>query len=128
MTLKFLKLFGPYILIVGLVMMILIQRNTITGKTAKLEAAEVANAQLTEANKANVIALNAVRQQRIDNDAIAEAVAAKLTENGVRETNTRTIIEREVRNDPKVRAWGDTAVPDSLRRALRADQVRKQPR
>ena len=39
-TLAILRKFGPYLLIVALAFVVLFQRNTITGKAAKLDAAE----------------------------------------------------------------------------------------
>lgn len=114
----FFKRFWPLFVIVPLVFVILIQRTTISDKTAKLDLKTAEAAQLSEANKANVAIIEGFAQQRIDNDAIAEAVAARLSNNSVREVNTRTIIERAKQDDPNVRDWADRPVPNSVRRAL----------
>jgi hypothetical protein len=115
---QFAKRFWPLFVIVPLAFVILIQRTTISDKTAKLDLKTAEAAQLSEANKANTATIRAFAQQRIDNDAIAEAVAARLDRNGVREVNTRTIIERAKQDDPQVRDWANQPVPNSVRRAI----------
>ena len=123
-TFAILRKFGPFLLIVALAFVILLQRNTITGKAAKLEAANAEIGNLTDANKSLNVTLKSVASRQPDNDAIATAVAAKLNGNTVREVETRTIIERAKANDPAVRAWGDAPVPSVVRDALRAHSQR----
>lgn len=119
-TFAILRKFGPYLLIVALAFVVLFQRNTITGKAAKLSAAESRIVELNRTNRDQVAVLASVASRQPDNDAIATAVAAKLNGNTVREVETRTIIERAKANDPAVRAWGDAPVPSVVREALRS--------
>jgi hypothetical protein len=119
-ALKLLRRFWPAIPIVGLAVALWFSRED--AKTAKAnEAAAVEHVATVEgANKQLAGALDAIKQQRVDNDAIAAAVAARLGANTIRETNTKTIIEKAVSNDPKVRDWAGAPIPDSVREALRA--------
>lgn len=78
---------------------------------------------LTEANRTLSRTIDMVSRQRVDNDAIAAAVAAELDKNATRETVTRTIIEKAVQNDPVANEWASSPVPDSVRQGLRAGQV-----
>ena len=114
----FIKRFWYVAPLIALAFIVLFQRNTITDRTAKLDASVKAEAQLRETNKANADIIEALSQRRVDNDAIAEAVAAKLGTVKTREVNTRTIIERAKANDPNVRDWADRPIPDSVRGAL----------
>lgn len=119
-TFAILRKIWPYLAIAALAFVVLFQRNTITGKAAKLTAAESRIADLNKANRDNVLTLASIASRQPDNDAIATAVAAKLKGNTVREIETRTIIERARANDPAVRAWGAVPVPISVRSALRS--------
>lgn len=114
----FFKRFWPLFVIVPLIFAVLMMRTTISDTKARLAAKTTEAANLSKANAANVKIIEGFSQQRIDNDAIATAVAAKLNNNGVREVNTRTVIERLKRDDPQVRDWANVPVPDSVRRTL----------
>lgn len=107
-------------LLVGLAVCVLWQRNDLTGTKAELAASEARTRDVTNANQSLSTALTQVRLQRIDNDAIALAVAAKVGKNRDVETHTETIIEKAAQNDPNVRTWADNPLPDSVRDALRA--------
>lgn len=120
-ALALVKRFWYVIPLVGLLITVLVMRNDLTDKTAKLDAANVRVTDVTAANKGLSTALDKVNAARVDNDAIATAVAAKLGTNTVRETNTRTIIEKAAANDPAVRNLVDTPLPDSVRAGLRAN-------
>lgn len=109
---------APYVAIALLVGLFLWQRNSLTAARADVRTATAAIAQLNETNRANVAQMAKVAQARIDNDAIASAVAERLAGNGTRETHTETVIREVMQNDPVSRAWGDTPVPDSVRSAL----------
>jgi hypothetical protein len=104
----------------ALVVTVLLQRNDITSKKAAIDAAATRITDLDNANRNQKAALDKVTAARIDNDAIAVAVAAKLQGNTVRETNTRTIIEKAAANDPVIRDWASEPVPGGVRDALRA--------
>lgn len=119
-TLAILRKFWPLFVIVPLAFIVLFQRNTITGRTAERNAAVARVADVSEANKSLSHALDTVRQARVDNDAIADAVAARIGSNSARLVETRTVIERVKANEPAVRAWGAVPVPSSVREALRA--------
>lgn len=90
---------------------------------ADLKVAQQRVSDVIAANKSLNTALTAVSAQRVDNDAIAAAIAGKLGAIKTRETQTQTIIERAIASDPKTAAWASVAVPDSVRSALRARQV-----
>lgn len=106
--------------IVALVFVVLWLRNDNLAKDGNLKAATTQVTDLTRANKAAQGALDKVTAIRVDNDAIAVAVAAKMGSNTTREVHTNTVIEKAAANDPQVRALVDTPLPDSLRAALRA--------
>ncbi len=104
--------------IVGLSFAVLWLRADISAKAAKLAVADAKNADLTKANKDAQTVIAAFAQQRIDNDAIAELVAAKIKVTNTREVNYQTTIERIAANDPAVRDWRAVPVPASVREAL----------
>lgn len=112
------KRFWFVIPIVALAFIVLFQRNTITGRTAERDAAVKAEAQVREANRSQEETIRRMAGARIDNDAIAEAVAARIGDVRTREVNTRTIIERAKANDPQVRDWADSPIPNGVRGAL----------
>lgn len=119
-ALNFAKTFGPYIAIVGLIMAVLFLRNDVTGARAGEATAlqKAANLQAVNADNARTIA--SMGQQRVDNDAIASAVAAKVGANVTRETRVVTVLKEGQRNDPQVRAWAASPIPGSVRGALNA--------
>ncbi|WLJ71245.1 hypothetical protein [Sphingomonas phage Birtae] len=114
----FIKRFWWIGALVALAFVVLIQRNTITDRTAERDQSKAEAAQLRETNKANEDIMKALASRRVDNDAIAEAVAARLGTVREREVNTRTIIERAKQDDPNVRDWADRPIPNSVRDAL----------
>lgn len=118
-ALALLKRFWYVIPLVGLLITVLVMRNDLTDKTAKLDAANTRVTDVTAANKGLSTALDQVKAARVDNDAIANAVAAKIGTNTVRETVTHTTIEKAAANDPAVKAVVDTPLPQSVRDALR---------
>ena len=108
---------GPYIAITILIVAFLWQRGSLVKANAKEKAARVELGTALAANVQNEKTIEGFRQQRVDNDAIALAVAERL--NVTRSGTERIAIElREARNDPKVRDWSDTPVPDSVQRSL----------
>lgn len=114
----FFKRFWFVFPLIALAFIVLHQRNTITGRTVERDAALKAEAQVREANRSQEETIRRMASARIDNDAIAAAVAAKLGDVKTREVNTRTIIERAKVNDPQVRNWADSPIPNSVRGAL----------
>ena len=110
-------------LLIALAGVVLWQRNTITDKSAKLAAAEVRVTDLTKANKTLSDFQAGLEKMRVDNDAIATAVAGKIQLNNTREIHTRVEIEKAVRDDPATRDWANQPIPDSVRKALRADRA-----
>lgn len=117
-TLAFIRKFWPFGLIVALAFVVLFQRNSLTDKSAKIEAAAKTEAQLREANKSGDDIIKALASARIDNDKIAEAVAASIEGVKTREVRTNTIIKEAKANDPIVRAWADSPIPSRVRDAL----------
>lgn len=114
------KRFWWIIPLVGLVFTILIMKADISAKAALLTTRNAQVADLTKSNKDAADVINRLAAARIDNDAIAEAVASKVGTNTVRETHTNTIIERAGHNDPKVHDWLSEPIPASVRGALQA--------
>ncbi len=110
--------FWPAIPIVGLAVALWFSREDAKTARADTEAAKQHVQTVETANASLRSAIDGLKQQRVDNDAIAAAVAAKLGSNATREVQTRTIIEKAVQNDPKVRDWADSPLPDSVRAAL----------
>lgn len=117
-TLAFIRKFWPFGLIIALAFVVLFQRNSLTDKSAKIEAAAKTEAQLREANKSGDDIIKALASARIDNDKIAEAVAARIEGIKTREVRTNTIIKEAKANDPIVRAWADSPIPSRVRDAL----------
>jgi len=108
--------------ILGLAAFAIYQHVEGVKQAADLKVALANATTLTATNKSQAAALDAVKAQRIDNDAIATAVAAKLTGNTTKETVIKTTIQKAIANDPKVAAWADAPVPDSVRAALSGAQ------
>lgn len=119
-ALKFAKTFGPYIAIVGLIMAVLFLRNDVTGARAGEATALQKAANLQAVNVENARTIASMGQQRVDNDAIASAVAAKVGANVTRETRVVTVLKEGQRNDPQVRDWAASPIPGSVRGALNA--------
>lgn len=115
-------------LLLGLAIFALFQKIDLTRTKAHLAASEQRVADVTDANKSLNIALAKVQQQRIDNDAIAASVAARVGQGRTIETHTNTVIEKAVKSDPVAKSWADSRLPDSVRAALRADQSNAAPR
>ena len=107
------KIIAVAILVIALFAM-KAQNNALKGDLAltKLER-DVAK----KANEQNVRVIEGFAKQRIDNDAIATAVAKKLDGNRARTEGQRAAI-RNAQNDPTVRDWAAVPVPDSVQRAL----------
>jgi hypothetical protein len=107
----------PLVLLLGL---FLWQRNELTGTKADLVASKAREQDLQLANQSAQAALSQVRLARIDNDAIALQVAAKVGRAKDTETHTETIIEKAVANDPVAKSWADQPLPPTVRDALHA--------
>jgi len=122
MSWAIIRKFAPFVAIALLIGVFLWQRNSLTDVHAKLDAKSAEAAQLAKANEANAKVIEGFSQQRIDNDAIATAVAAKVSGNATREVQTQTIIKEAVKNDPTVRAWADSPIPDGVRSAVNASR------
>lgn len=127
-TWAFIRKFWPFGLIVALAFVVLFQRNTITGRTAERDAATARVKDVSEANAGLRRTLDVMAAARVDNDAIAEAVAKRIGNTQTRLVETRTIIEKAKRDDPAVRNWGAVPVPSSVREALRAREADPAPR
>lgn len=121
MALMLLRKFWYVPLLLGLFIYALLIRNDLTRKGAALDVEKARVADLATANQGLGVALTQVRLQRIDNDAIALAVAAKVGKNQTIEKQTETIIEKAAANDPVTRSWADSPLPSGVRDALRAN-------
>lgn len=104
--------------IIGLTFALLFVRVSLAKKETQLATSQASIASLTKANKDAQIVIAAFAQQRIDNDAIASLVAAKIKITNTREVNYQTTIQRIAANDPTVRDWRAVSVPISVRGAL----------
>lgn len=127
-ALSLLRRFWPAIPIVALAVALWFAREDAHVARSDLKAANEHVQTVETANASLKTAIDAVKAQRVDNDAIAAAVALKLGDNATREIQTRTIIEKAVHDDPKVRDWADSPLPDSVRAALQPDNGRPRPR
>jgi hypothetical protein len=120
--------FGPYIAIALLVAAVLWYRGDLAKSEGDKKALGIELQTTIEANKEAKKTVDAIRAQRVDNDAIADEIAKKLAANRALFDRT-TVLLKEARNDPKVRSWADTPVPGSVRAALAAPgEVREPPR
>jgi hypothetical protein len=113
------KLVAFGLLIIGLFAM-KAQNASLHGK---LDVAAQQIADITATNAANVATINQLAQRQIDNDAIAAAVTKRLETNRAHTEGQRQAI-RNANNDPTVRNWADTAVPNSLRGILEGNGSR----
>ncbi len=121
-TLMILRKFWYVVPLIGLTFALLFMRVSLAHKDTQLVTAKAQVEDLTKANKDAQIVIKRFEQQRLDNDAIASLVAAKIKVTNTRETNYQTTIERIANNDPQVRDWRNVPVPDSVRRTLQADR------
>lgn len=108
---------GPYIAIALLIGFVLWQRNTISTQGGRLNVAAQQITDLTAANASAQAQIDKFAQQRIDNDAIAAAVAQRLETNRAQTEGQRQAI-RNATNDPTVRNWANQPVPSSVRHVL----------
>lgn len=116
----FAKRFWPLFVIVPLAFAILFMRNTISRQDGEIKVAKVEVANLTKANEQNAKVIETFKQMQVDNEAIAQNVAALLAGNNTREVHTREVIERLKNDDPVVRDWANQPVPIGVRRAIAA--------
>lgn len=115
--LKLAMKFGPFIVIALLIGFVLFQRNTISTQSGKINLAAQQITDLTAANASAQAQIDKFAQQRIDNDAIAAAVAQRLETNRAQTEGQRQAI-RNATNDPTVRNWANQPVPSSVRHVL----------
>lgn len=108
---------GPFIAIALLIGFVLWQRNTISTQGGRLNVAAQQITDLTAANASAQAQIDKFAQQRIDNDAIAAAVAQRLDTNRAHIEGQRQAI-RNASNDPSVRNWANQPVPSSVRNVL----------
>lgn len=119
-ALTFLRKFWPFLIIAGLAFTVLYLRGDVASLKGRAEAAETKAKTLQAVNDSNVEIIVGFTEQRVANDAIIARLLDVKAGNATRETTVRTIVEREARNDPAVRTWLDTPVPDSVRAAVNA--------
>jgi hypothetical protein len=101
---------------------LLFMRASLANKETQLVTAHAQVADLTKANKDAQNVIERFAAQRMDNDAIASLVAAKIKVTNTREVNYQTTIQRIANNDPAVRDWRAVAVPASVRGALQTNR------
>jgi hypothetical protein len=117
---------APFIAIALLVGFILWQRGSLNKANGERDLAVEQSRALGDVVVAQNGTIKQMSQRQIDNDAIAEAVAKRLDTNRAHTEGQRQAI-RNANNDPTVRNWADTAVPNSLRTILEADGNRANP-
>lgn len=122
MTLALIRKLAPFVIVALLVGFILFQRNSITAANARLAAKTEEAKNLTAANKNAADTIAKFSQQRIDNDAIATAVASKIKVTNTREVTYQNTIEKANADDPQVSDWRSVAVPARVRSALSTNQ------
>lgn len=112
--------FGPFIAIALLLGFVLWQRGSLNKANGERDLAVEQSKALGEVVVANNKTIADLGKRQIDNDAIAVAVAKRLEGNRAHTEGQRQAI-RNANNDPTVRNWADTPVPNSLRRILETD-------
>ncbi len=117
--LKIAAFLGTTVVIVGLVIAVLWLRGNNAKLAGEVDVVKIERDGAIKANKANEEAIEAFKRQRVDNDAIANAVASKLNSNRARTERSRQAI-RNAQNDPNVRAWANQPVPSGVRSAIEA--------
>jgi hypothetical protein len=108
---------APFLAIAILIGVVLWMRGTNNQLQGERDLAVAENVQLLATNQQNAKTIEGLGKRQIDNDAIANAVAAKLAANSKRTEATRQAL-KDANHDPNVRAWAAVPVPDSVRRAL----------
>lgn len=120
--------FGPYVVIAALIGAVVWFRSDAHDARADLKVADARVAVVTDANASLKNALDAVKQARADNDAIAAKVIAAVGAAGQRENTFHLDFGKAVQNDPVARNWALEPVPVGVRAALRAREVHADPR
>lgn len=108
---------APFLAIAILIGVVLWMRGTNNKLEGERDIAVAENVQLLATNQQNAKTIEGFGKRQIDNDAIANAVAAKLAANSKYTEATRQAL-KDANHDPNVRAWAVVPVPDSVRRAL----------
>ena len=109
---------GAGIAFAALLAAFLWQRNDLTRARDALTAEQRTTADLRAANGTLAKSLDVERSKRVDNDAIAAAVAARIGTIQTTETNTIVKYEKAKQDDPTVVDWSRQPVPDSVREAV----------
>lgn len=117
-TWGFIRAFGPYLAIAGLIFVVLFMRADNVKFKAERDSARTEVTRLEGINRQNAATMERIAQATEDNARIAETVSTDIAAIRSRGNTTRVVIQEEARNDPAVRAWADTPVPDGVRRAL----------
>jgi hypothetical protein len=108
---------SPFIAIGLLLMAVLWLRGNNAKIAGERDQAVIVRDLYKKANDQNKLVIEGFAKQRIDNDAIATAVASKLEGNRARTEQSRRQL-REAQNDPNVRNWANQPVPNGMRRIL----------
>lgn len=111
---------APFIIIALLVGYVLWQRGSLNKAVGERDLAVTQANALGDIVLADNKTITSLSKRQIDNDAIAAAVAKRLDSNRALTEGQRQAI-RNANNDPSVRNWADTLVPDSVRGILEAD-------
>ncbi len=119
---------APYVAVAILLAVVLWFRGDLAKAEGAKKALAVELQGALDANKEAAKTVEGFRAQRVDNDAIAEAILKRFIANRAL-FERRTILLKEARNDPTVKPWADTPVPGRVRKALAADsEIREPPR
>ena len=124
MSWAFFKTFGPYIIIVALVMVVLFYRGDMIKANAAKDQAVAEATQLRQINKENAETLKRLADAKADNDRIVKELAEDVAAIRARGNTARITIQEAKRNDPAIRSWADTPVPGRVRDALERPQGR----
>jgi hypothetical protein len=116
----FAKVFGPWLVVLALVFVVLFMRGDMVKFKAERDAAKTEVTRLDGINRQNAATMSRIAQATEDNARIATEVQADLADIRARGNTTRVTIQEASRNDPTVRAWADTPVPGVVRDALSA--------
>jgi hypothetical protein len=119
MSLRLWALIGTGAIIAGLVIAVLWLRGNNAKLAGQVDVVTIERDSAVKANEANEKTIEAFRNQRVDNDAIAAAIASKLNSNRARTEGQRQAI-RNAQNDPNVRAWANQPIPSIVRDTIEA--------
>jgi hypothetical protein len=100
---------------------LLIKDGQLRSARGERDVARIERDQFKATAEQNGRVIEGFAKQRVDNDAIATAVAAKLNLNRAQTEKVRVELRKAQDNDATVRDWAVTPIPDLVQRLLNED-------